>query len=85
MAPRTAPDGRQPERPVKGLATAFTALTGVAMTAHQALIFMALLKLSRSAHNPDHRDSVVDLAGYAACIAQVQEAQAAAATDPGAP
>ena len=32
---------------------------------------MALLKIARLEHAPDHMDSVVDLAGYAACLAEI--------------
>lgn len=34
---------------------------------------MALMKLARLNTNPTHRDSLVDLAGYAACAADCQE------------
>lgn len=33
-------------------------------------IMLALLKIARLRHNPEHRDSWVDLAGYAACGAE---------------
>ena len=36
---------------------------------------MILLKLARLATNPNHRDSLVDIAGYAACAADCQAAR----------
>jgi hypothetical protein len=38
-------------------------------------IFMALVKIARLAESPDHVDSWVDLAGYAACGAEVSTEQ----------
>jgi Domain of unknown function (DUF6378) len=34
-------------------------------------VMMILTKLARLAETPDHRDSIVDLAGYAACYGDV--------------
>lgn len=34
---------------------------------------MILMKLARLSHTPDHRDSIVDIAGYAACWADLLE------------
>jgi hypothetical protein len=34
---------------------------------------MILMKIARLATNPNHRDSLVDVAGYAACAADCQE------------
>jgi Domain of unknown function (DUF6378) len=38
-----------------------------ALTGSDVALFMACLKLSRLAWAPDHEDSWIDLAGYAAC------------------
>lgn len=40
------------------------------LVAHDVAAMMALLKVARIAANPQHRDSWVDLAGYAACGAE---------------
>lgn len=37
-------------------------------------LMMALLKIARLQASPDHADSAVDLAGYAACAAEVAQA-----------
>lgn len=34
-------------------------------------ILMILMKLARLAESPDHRDSIVDIMGYAACYAEM--------------
>jgi len=41
-------------------------LTGAEIDASKAALMMAALKLDRAWQNPEHRDSYVDLAGYAA-------------------
>ena len=57
------------------VAAAFGSVTGVTITPEQAVIFMVLLKLVRLGVAPDHADSAVDIAGYAACLADVQAAR----------
>lgn len=44
------------------------------ITAVQVALCMAAVKISRLCQTPDHRDSVVDIAGYARCIELIQEA-----------
>ena len=48
------------------IAHIWSAILGVTVTEKQAAMMLAGLKLSRLAYQPDHRDSWVDLAGYAA-------------------
>lgn len=36
-------------------------------------LFCVCIKLARLSTNPGHRDSAVDIAGYAACLADIQE------------
>jgi len=36
-------------------------------------IMNMLIKVARLANNPNHHDSAVDIAGYAACLADIQE------------
>jgi hypothetical protein len=38
------------------------------ITAEQAMLLMVLLKLNRHISDPQHRDSLVDAAGYIGCI-----------------
>lgn len=44
----------------------WSAILGVEITASQAMACMIGVKLSRLAHSPDHYDSWLDIAGYAA-------------------
>ena len=46
----------------------------LSVEAHDVAIMLALLKVARLAANPSHMDSWVDLAGYAACGAEVAPA-----------
>lgn len=39
----------------------------IGLTPKDVAIMMVLLKTARLANDPDHRDSWVDIAGYAAC------------------
>ena len=41
----------------------------------EVAVLMSLLKLARLAHAPNHRDSWLDIAGYAACGADITEGQ----------
>lgn len=52
----------------------WTAILGIPVTPEQVCLCMAGLKLARLATNPDHHDSLVDLAGYARLMERVQEA-----------
>jgi hypothetical protein len=46
------------------------------LNAKDVACMMILLKTARLANNPDHRDSVVDIAGYAALIERCDESEA---------
>ena len=45
-----------------------SAYLGVPITAEQIGIIQVLVKVSRLAATPGHRDSLVDIAGYAECV-----------------
>jgi hypothetical protein len=44
---------------------------GIDVSAAQAIACLIDLKLARLARDPDHADSITDIAGYAACLAEV--------------
>lgn len=44
---------------------------GKALTSAEVAALMALLKLARIGETIDHSDSIVDLAGYAACLGEL--------------
>jgi hypothetical protein len=47
--------------------------SGDELNAKDVASMMILLKTARLANNPDHRDSVVDICGYAALIERCDE------------
>lgn len=53
-------------------AALWSAVLGVEVTASQAILCMILLKVSRECHK-HKRDNLVDMAGYAKCLMQVEE------------
>ena len=55
------------------LAALWSAYAGIPLSAPQVCDMLALLKLSRLAHDPGHRDSRVDGCGYLALGGEVGE------------
>lgn len=51
------------------------------LTAKDVAAMMVLLKTARLANNPEHRDSLVDICGYAALIERCDEKPTAATED----
>lgn len=47
--------------------------TTLFITSADVAIMNMLIKVARLAKNPNHHDSAVDIAGYAACLADIQE------------
>lgn len=56
-----------PHKDFKRTAALWSAYLGVELTPAQVTACMMLLKISRLAETPDHRDSVLDIAGYVHC------------------
>ena len=59
-----------PENSFNRIAALWGGYFGEAFNAADVAIMLALLKVARLKNNPSHRDSWVDLAGYAACGAE---------------
>ena len=61
------------------LAKGWSWALGHPVTPVQVVLCLTLLKVARLVFNPKHEDSAVDIAGYAACLAEVmgQEARTA--------
>ena len=63
-------------RQIANLWTAYwnNVVSGVEVTfnAHDVAIMCMLIKIARLAVTPNHHDSAVDVAGYAACLAEIQ-------------
>ncbi len=54
------------------VAARWSQVLGVRITAAQVGLCLADLKLARLTMDPGHLDSLVDVAGYAACVREVQ-------------
>lgn len=59
-----------PEDSFKTIGDLWQAYAGVAFSPADVAIMLGLLKVARLKTSPNHRDSWVDLAGYAACGAE---------------
>lgn len=55
------------------IAKFWTVYLGVGVDAQDVATMMVLLKIARLMNQPDHRDSVVDGAGYLALIERIKE------------
>lgn len=62
-----------PTKNLKQIARLWSAYLDTEITAHEVCDMMILLKLARLQNNPEHRDSLVDIAGYAALKERIQE------------
>ncbi len=54
----------------------WSGVLGTELTPEQVALMMVLVKISRLCNTPDHRDSVVDIAGYAETLQLVQQYRA---------
>jgi hypothetical protein len=54
------------------IAKRWTLVLGTKVTPAQVALCLIDLKMARLVHNPAHLDSIVDVAGYAACLREVQ-------------
>lgn len=60
-----------PEDSFNVIASLWTSYLGRSVSAVDVAAMMALLKIARLKQSPGHRDSWVDIAGYAACGAEI--------------
>lgn len=60
-----------PENSFAGIADLWSAYLHITLSPADVALMMCLLKTARLRGNPTHADSWVDLAGYAACGAEV--------------
>ena len=63
-----------PEENFERIAVLWTALLGHEVSAAQVAMMMAALKMARLCADEKHMDSWVDIAGYAACGAEIVSA-----------
>lgn len=50
------------------IAKRWSLVVGVGVTPEQVALMLIDLKLARLSHDPTHVDSIIDVAGYAACL-----------------
>jgi hypothetical protein len=65
-----------PEDNFARIAALWSAHLSVSVTATDVALMMVLLKVARLRHDPGHEDGWVDIAGYAACGAEINHAPA---------
>ena len=54
------------------IAKRWSLVLGAKVTPAQVALCLIDLKMARLVHDPKHLDSIVDVAGYAACLREVQ-------------
>lgn len=70
MKDRQATHGK-PEDSFGTIGRLWSAYLGIDLASHQVAAMMVLLKVARSKTNPQNEDNWVDIAGYAACGAEL--------------
>lgn len=60
-----------PEDNFKGIAGLWSEYLGFELFPHDVALMMTLLKVARLKSDPSHRDSMLDIAGYAGCLVEV--------------
>ena len=54
------------------VAQRWSLVLGIEVKPEQVVLCLIDLKMARLVHNPDHDDSIIDIAGYAAVLKEVQ-------------
>jgi hypothetical protein len=60
-----------PEESFAAIAARWSLVLGITVIPAQVALCLIDLKLARLSHDPSHLDSIVDVAGYAACLREV--------------
>jgi Domain of unknown function (DUF6378) len=61
----------QPTELFEQVARRWSLVLGVNITPAQAMLCLVDLKVARLTHDPGHLDSIIDIAGYAGCLAEL--------------
>lgn len=61
-----------PEDNFADIADFWSVYKGVNFTSHDVAVMCVLIKVARLKKSPNHIDSAVDIAGYAACLGDIQ-------------
>ena len=62
------------EESFAAIAARWSLVLGISVTSAQVALCLIDLKLARLTRDPKHLDSIVDVAGYAACLREVTRA-----------
>ena len=65
-------DYGRPQEHFNCIARRWSVLLNKALSAEEVALMMLDFKLARLQHNPKHFDSLVDVMGYAACLAELK-------------
>ena len=60
-----------PAGSMAAVAARWSVTLGIPVSASDVVLCLVDLKLARLAHDPTHADSIIDIAGYAAVLAEV--------------
>jgi hypothetical protein len=63
-----------PAESFEAIAARWSLVLGIPVTPAQVALCLIDLKLARLSRDPSHLDSIVDIAGYAACLREVTRA-----------
>jgi hypothetical protein len=63
-----------PAESLAAIAARWSLVLGITVTPAQVALCLIELKLARLCRDPSHLDSIVDVAGYAACLREVTRA-----------
>ena len=63
-----------PEESFAQIATRWSLVLGIDVSPAQVALCLIDLKLARLTRDPSHLDSIIDVAGYAACLREVTRA-----------
>jgi hypothetical protein len=61
----------QPTHLFERVATRWSQVLGITVTPAQVIVCLIDLKVARLTHDPGHLDSIIDIAGYAGCLAEL--------------
>ena len=61
----------QPTELFEHVARRWSLVLGVNVTPAQAMLCLVDLKVARLTHDPGHLDSIIDIGGYAGCLAEL--------------
>ena len=68
---RRRTDYGEPEDLFEHIATRWSQVLGIRVTAARVAVCLMDLKMARLAHDPKHLDSLVDVLGYGACLREI--------------